>query len=237
MKKFVLIIVLFLSGFSFAQESYKYVIVPKRFSIFNEDNRFNLNTLTKSFFESQGFQVYFASDILPEELAKNRCLALFVDANEEKKIFAKSISIEIKDCYNNILLISDYGTSKEKEFVKAYNEAFRIALNSLKGNLKFNNNFIKTPETSNEVVIKTPLAKPNTIIDVTQLRAVPTETGYNLVDYSGHIVLYLYSTSLENIFIANKEIYKGVLLKKNNGWFFEYDFEGKVYSEKVEVKF
>ena len=25
--------------------------------------------------------------------------------------------------------------------------------------------------------------------------------------------------------------------KKNNGWFFEYDFDGKVYSEKVEVKF
>ena len=52
MKKVVVIIALFLSAFSFAQESYKYVIVPKRFSIFNEDNRFNLNTLTKSFFEN-----------------------------------------------------------------------------------------------------------------------------------------------------------------------------------------
>jgi len=32
-------------------------------------------------------------------------------------------------------------------------------------------------------------------------------------------------------------VFKGVLIKKNSGWFFEYDFEGKVYSEKVEVKF
>jgi hypothetical protein len=174
---------------------------------------------------------------LPEELAKNRCLALFVDANEEKKFLAKSVNIEIKDCYNNILFFSEYGTSKEKEFVKAYNEAFRIALNSLKGNLKFKNNFVKTPETSKEVVVKEPIAKPNTIIDVSELRAVATETGYNLVDYSGYNVIRLYSTSLENIFIANKDIFKGVLLKKNNGWFFEYDFDGKVYSEKIEVKF
>lgn len=42
--------------FSFAQESYKYVIVPKRFSIFNEDNRFNLNTLTKSFLRAKVFK-------------------------------------------------------------------------------------------------------------------------------------------------------------------------------------
>jgi hypothetical protein len=237
MKKVVVIIALFLSAFSFAQESYKYVIVPKRFSIFNEDNRFNLNTLTKSFFENQGFQVYFASDILPEELAKNRCLALFVDANEEKKFLAKSVNIEIKDCYNNVLFFSEYGTSKEKEFVKAYNEAFRIALNSLKGNLKFKNNFVKTPETSKEVVVKEPIAKPNTIIDVSQLRAVPTETGYNLINHTNNIVLILHSTSLENVFIASKDIFKGVLIKKNSGWFFEYDFDGKVYSEKIEVKF
>lgn len=237
MKKVIVIMALFLSAFSFAQESYKYVIVPKRFSIFNEDNRFNLNTLTKSFFESQGFEVYFASDILPEELAKNRCLALFVDANEEKKFLAKSVNIEIKDCYNNVLFFSEYGTSKEKEFVKAYNEAFRIALNSLKGNLKLKNNFVKTPETSKEVVVKEPIAKPNTIIDVTQLRAIPTETGYTLVNYSDNVIMVLYRTSLDTVFLAGKEIYRGVLLKKNNGWFFEYDFDGVVYSEKIEVKF
>ena len=113
MKKVVLIIALFLSAFSFAQESYKYVIVPKRFSIFNEDNRFNLNTLTKSFFESQGFQVYFASDILPEELAKNRCLALYVDANEEKlavesrRVFAMMPRVE-PATYNGKVTYSKY---------------------------------------------------------------------------------------------------------------------------------
>ena len=56
-----------------------------------------------------------------------------------------------------------------------------------------------------------------------------------LVKLSG--LFYLYATSLDTVFLASKDIYKGVLFKKNNGWFFEYDFDGKVYSEKVEVKF
>ena len=49
--------------------------------------------------------------------------------------------------------------------------------------------------------------------------------------------MVLYSTSLDTVFLASKESFEGVLLKKNNGWFFEYDFDGKVYSEKIEVKF
>ena len=79
--------------------------------------------------------------------------------------------------------------------------------------------------------------KSNSIINTSELRAEVTETGYNLVDYSGFKVFYLYATSLDTVFLASKDIYKGVLFKKNNGWFFEYDFDGKVYSEKVEVKF
>ncbi len=56
MKKLVLLFVFFLSSFSFAQESYKYAIIPKKFNFFKEENRFNLNSITKSFFENQGFE-------------------------------------------------------------------------------------------------------------------------------------------------------------------------------------
>ena len=237
MKKVVLIIAVFLSGFSFAQENYNYIILPKKFSIFKEENKYSLNAISKSFFENEGFQVFYDSDEFPEDLAKNRCLALFVDVTENNGIFTTKVNFEFKDCYNKVVLISDQGTSREKDYQKAYIEAFRGALNSVKGSLKIKNATIKSTEKTKEVVESVPSKKSNGIINTSELKAVATDTGYNLVDYSGHTVFYLYSTSLDTVFLAGKEIYKGVLLKKNNGWFFEYDFDGKVYSEKVEVRF
>ena len=237
MRVFFLFFMFFIYSFSFAQENYKYIIIPKKFDFFKEENKYNLNGLTKSFFEKEGFQVYFNDDEFPKELAENRCLALYVNATENNNVFTTKINIELKDCYNKVVLVSDQGTSREKDYQKAYIEAFRGALNSTKGFLKIKNTTIKSSEKANEVVESVPSKKTNAIINTSELKAVATDTGYNLVDYSGHTVFYLYSTSLDTVFLAGKEIYKGVLLKKNNGWFFEYDFDGKVYSEKVEVRF
>jgi hypothetical protein len=237
MKKIALLLLLVSYTFSFAQEKYKYIIVPKKFEFFKEENKYNTSYITKSFFEKEGFQVFYDTDYFPDELAKNRCLALFADAVENNNMLNTKINIEIKDCYNKVIYTSEQGSTREKEYEKAYPIAFRYALNSLKGQMNFKNTLVKSSDIDDKIVDEKPILKSNSIINTSELKAVVTETGYNLVDYSGHIVLYLYSTSLESIFIANKEIYKGVLLKKNSGWFFEYDFDGKVYSEKVEVKF
>jgi hypothetical protein len=237
MKKVVLLFVLFIYTFSFAQENYKYIIVPKKFSFFKEENKYNLNTTTKAFFENNGFEVYFDTDEFPKELAENRCLALTVNAIENNNVFLTRINIELIDCYNKSILLSDLGTSREKEYQKAYIEAFRNALTNLKGQLNIKRTSAKSTVLIDNMVATTPVSKTNTIIDVSQLRAVPTETGYNLINHTNNIVVILHNTSLENVFIASKDIFKGVLIKKNTGWFFEYDFEGKVYSEKVEVKF
>ena len=48
MKKVVLIIAVFLSIFSFAQENYNYIILQKKFSIFKEENKYSLNAISKS---------------------------------------------------------------------------------------------------------------------------------------------------------------------------------------------
>ena len=237
MKKVVLLFVLFIYTFSFAQENYKYIIVPKKFSFFKEENKYNLNTTTKAFFENNGFEVYFDTDEFPKELAENRCLALTVNAIENNNVFLTRINIELIDCYNKSILLSDLVTSREKEYQKDYTEAFRNALTNLKGQLNIKRTSAKSTVLIDNMVATTPVSKTNTIIDVSQLRAVPTETGYNLINHTNNIVIILHNISLDNVFIASKEIFKGVLIKKNTGWFFEYDFECKVYSEKVEVKF
>jgi len=128
MKKVVLLFVLFVYSFSFAQDNYKYVIVPKKFSFFKEENKFGLNELTKAFFEKEGFEVFYDSDVLPSDLYQNRCLALYASPIKDKNLFVTKIYFEIKDCNDNLLLQSETATSKEKLLKTAYNQTFRQAL-------------------------------------------------------------------------------------------------------------
>ena len=51
MKKIALLLLLVSYTFSFAQEKYKYVIVPKKFKFFKEENKYNTSFIAKSFFE------------------------------------------------------------------------------------------------------------------------------------------------------------------------------------------
>ena len=135
MKRLLLIATLFVSFFSIAKEKYKYVIVPEQFSFFKESNQYNLNALTKSFFETEGFTVFYDTDTLPDELLKNRCLALYVTAVVNKSMFVTKVAINIRDCRNEVLLVSEEGSSREKSYEKAYNQSFRTALTSLKGKI------------------------------------------------------------------------------------------------------
>lgn len=233
MKKIVFLLVFFLSGISFGQENYKYVVMPKKFSFFKEENRFNLNTITKSFFENQGFEVYFDNDVLPKELSENRCLALYVVAFEENSLFLTKNYFEVKDCSNNILIKSDLGTSREKEYKKAYNETFGKALNSIKNKLDLKRS------NSKEIII---IDSEKKVLDESHnlnynLFAIPTATGYKLVNDKPETIFILYKTSDNDVFTAVKGNLNGVLIKKNNYWFFEYYQEEKLISEKVEVKF
>ena len=139
MRKVVLIIALFLSCISIAQESYKYIIIPSQFSFFNEANKYGMSELTKSFFQSEGFEVYYDNHRLPDALLKNRCLALYANALENNNMFLTKIHFELKDCTNNVLLKSELGTSREKQYKLAYTQTFREALSSLKGKINFKN--------------------------------------------------------------------------------------------------
>lgn len=241
MKKVVLIIGLFLSFVSVAQESYKYIIIPSQFSFFTEPNKYGLNELTKSFFQSEGFEVYYDNEKLPDELSKNRCLALYANALENNNMFVTKIHFELKDCTNNVLLKSELGTSREKQYKLAYTQTFREALSSLKGKM----NFKKADEIQNVEVVET----PKEVVEVSKneistsaeatntLFAIPTANGYKLVNDKPETIFVLKKTSADNIFIALKDSKSGVLMKKTSGWFFEYYEGDKLFSEKVEVKF
>ena len=69
------------------------------------------------------------------------------------------------------------------------------------------------------------------------LYAQAIANGYQLIDTTPKIVLTLLKTSAQDYFIANNGTSNGIVLKKNDGWFFEYYKDGKLNSEKLLVKF
>lgn len=244
MKKSALLLLLLTYTFSFAQEQYKYMIIPSKFPFFKEENKYNLNAMTKYFFEKEGFQVFYDTDALPDDLAKNRCLALFATAIENNTLFITKINFEIKDCQNTLLFTSDLGISREKDLKTANTLAFREALSSMSTKLNFktlenktNNSIVETKKNVVEETAITVEIETKNNVNTNKLFAIPTSNGYKLVDANPATIMVLFNTSVPTIFIAKKENIQGVLIKKNENWIFEY-YEGeKLILEKVEVKF
>lgn len=111
---------------------FKYIIVPKKYDFLKESDQYQLNSLTKFLFKKEGFTVYFDDDILPNELAQNRCLSLLTNVRNDSNLFRTKLIVELKDCNNKIVYSSNEGTSKKKEYKVAYHEALREAFQSFK---------------------------------------------------------------------------------------------------------
>ena len=237
MKKIVLLLVLFTFTFSVAQENYKYAIVPKKFSFFSDENEYNTSSMTKSFFEKEGFVVYYDTDEFPSELANNRCMAFYVNVLKKSNMFITKINFELKDCANKIIYTSIQGSSKEKEYQKSYNESFRLALVTIKGQLNFTNTSTGIAIIEKETVTATPIAVESKNIPKEGLTAIAIQNGYKLVDSVPSVIYELLATSIENVFTAKKGTISGTFLKKNTGWYFEFYQNDQLVSEKVDVKF
>lgn len=118
--------------------NYKYIIVPKRYDFLKEENQYRLNELTVFLFNKYGFSPLMEGDKYPDELLKNRCLALESDVNKDGGMFKTKLNIALKDCNDIVIYTTAFGESREKEYQKAYTEALRGAFKSFETlNYKF----------------------------------------------------------------------------------------------------
>ncbi len=243
MKKYIILLVVLASSLGFSQtiNDYKYAIVPSKFTFLNEKDQYRLNTLTKMLMEKYGFVTFFDTDILPAEVAESNCNKVFVEVLNNGNMFKTKISVVLKDCKNTVLFTSVEGKSQEKEYQVAYNIALREAFNSFEklgykynGNGNFNINVI-AKENSN--VKDRNVINDNIKANDLVLFAQPIENGFQLIDSTPKVIMKIYKTSSPICFIAYKNNIQGVLISKENQWFFEYISNSKLLSEKVEVKF
>jgi len=253
MKKTLLAFALMFAIGAFAQEKtindHKYLIVPRKFEFFREPNKYNMNELTKMVFEKYGFTVFYTDQKLPDELALDRCKAVYGDLLNDSGMLATNVYIQIKDCNGKVLYKSERGNSKAKDYKKAYTEALREASHSLVSlNYRYSGGndivsvanelkSISKQEQGTTPVVAAPAPETLSVINENQLFAQPTTNGYQLVDMTPKVVLKMYKTSQPDNYTAQGDGKNGVVFKKGNEWFFEYYKDDKLVSEKLNIKF
>ncbi len=168
MKNKYLVIVILLSyvSIAFAQDNlnaYKYVIVPKKYDFLKEDDKYQLNSLTKFLFEKKSFQTMLEYESYPADLLANPCLAVTVGVNDNSTMFTSKLTIELKDCHNKVAFTSKEGRSKEKDYKRSYQEALRNAFISID---ELDYNFDSKLVNNVQVTTHTPNPKSSHIVTV-----------------------------------------------------------------------
>ncbi|WP_282081293.1 hypothetical protein [Aquimarina algiphila] len=106
---------------------YKYIIVPESYGFLKGNDTYQLNSLTKFLFNKYGFKAFLQSDNLPDELRRNGCSSLRADVKKRNGVFVTRLTIELTDCSGKVVFSSSEGSTREKDFKKAYQLALRDA--------------------------------------------------------------------------------------------------------------
>jgi hypothetical protein len=250
MKKYCLLF-LFVSvvGFSQNLNDYKYALVPSKFNFLKEENMYNLNVLTKLFMEKYGFETYLSNESAPDDFIANNCNKVFVDVIPYNNFFTTRVKVVLKDCRGTILYTSEEGTSKDKEYKVAYNQALRMAFDNF--NILKSHKYQPSQKSvgmigeqapvkvnAEEVVEASEALKIySSKVDNSSLVAQPTNNGFQLINAEPKVLYKIYRTSTKDFYIATKGAAQGVFFARNNEYFFECYLNDKLVSEKVEVKF
>ena len=234
MKSKILFLFILISSYVFSQSvnDYQYVIVPVKYDFLSKEDQYGLNTLTKLLLQKYGFKAYLSNEEMPLNTDNQRCNFLYADVIQDKSMFVTKVKVALKDCKEKVVFETQFGSSREKEFAVAYNQAFRESGKSFdKLNYKYNgkNNSSITQEPSKTIVSE--------INSETFYFAQPTANGFQVVDNEPKVIMKLYTTTQKNVFIGLKGNTNGVVISKNGKWFFEYYDGDKLVSESINLRF
>ncbi len=237
MKKLLIFTFVFIGFLSstFGQDlnSYKYVIVPSSFEFLREPNQYQLNELTKFLFEKYGFEVYMDEE-LPAELIENRCKALIANVKKESGLFSTKLVVVLKDCKNNQLFISKEGSSREKDYKTAYQEALRDAFESISAlNYKYDGQVSVAPAPKSENVVQLVII-PETKAEPTAQENMPAEVEVSILPVSkDQTVKNSKNENKVNFLYETKAFY---LKRSDNGYIFFQKGMTEPFAELIASK-
>jgi len=243
--KLLSVVFLLISFANFAQKSlndYKYIIVPSQYEFQKKEDSFKINSLTKFLFNKEGFITFLSTDDFPDDLSRNRCLALTAELKKGKGLFATKMNFDLVDCNKKVVFSTAQASSREKEYKKAYQQVIRKTFEDIK-----RQNYKYTPSQLSKVVQKEEFVeieqddKATSVEEVKSsemddvLYAQPISNGFQLVDSTPKRVYVIKKISVKNIFILDGN--NGILYKSNNGWIAEYYQDNKLIKKQLNIKF
>jgi hypothetical protein len=256
MKTKFIFLLLFISSYAFSQSvnDYVAVIVPVKYDFVKQENQYRLNTLTKFNLQKAGFQAFYTNETIPKEYS-DRCSLLNVDVLKESGFMITKLYVTLKDCNGKVIFKSEVGKSKDKDYEVAYTEALNMAFVSVYA-LHYKYNGVAVTNSQNATVaspVIAPVASTAVVAttaavavnvsnnsaepDGNVLFAQPIKNGFQLVDSTPKVVMKAYKTTNPSIYLVSKENIQGVMVLKDNQWFFEYYEKETLMSQKISVKF
>ncbi len=227
---------------------YKYVSVSERFDFMKSSDQYQISSLTKFLLRKNGFTVLEDTQDYPSDLALNRCLLLDINVVKIKSFLKTKLEIQFVDCKDQIIFKTSYGTSKEKDFKKAYHQALRDAFESIKDlNYKYDNSYQKNiiSKKKTSLINKNIQSVQNSEISVAKLE-VPVKAdskelnkikvnltvyGYDIINQKGLVLYSLFETIQEGVFIIDK--LTGIAYKRGNLWVREYVINKRIVIEPL----
>jgi len=133
MKRFYLLTFLFISIFStsFSQKSlndYSYIVISEQFEFQKEKDKYELNSFTKFLFNKHGFHAFFINEV---PINASRCDGLLAEAEGAPGFIYTRVELVLYDCNGVEVYRSGKGTSKLKDYKKAYYQSMRGAFENI----------------------------------------------------------------------------------------------------------
>lgn len=221
MKNFSIFVLFLFSIHSFAQQN-KVIIISNKYEFQKEKNTYNINTMLKAILVSNNYQVFFEDEVLPVEIAQNRCKALAGVLVDNSNMFLTKMKFQIKDCQNNLLFETAEVKTREKDIQNAYIETIGLLSPELKKYKPVVTNAKEVVEIPSDVFSST----------ISKYQYVQIANGFAIMDATLKVALQIYKTTNPNVFIADKFGVKGVFTKIENKGIFEYYMNDKLVVEE-----
>lgn len=243
MKRFLAsVLFLFIIGSCFSQElnNYKYVVIPYEFGFLKKHDKYRVNTLVRYLFKKEGFEVLYDSQDFPTDLGNDRCMALYMNIENNSNMFTTKMAIVLRDCSNQVVLETPYGRSKIKAYEKAYNQAIRRAFETIEAkNYSYQPKkkevdipppppptvFKETPKEAKKVLkevvpVKMKVAEVKEEVETPKgnaiLYAQPIKNGYQLVDSTPKVVMVLLKSGVPNVYLVKGQ--DATVYKEDGTW-------------------
>jgi len=246
--KFFSVFFFLTSVLMFAQESlndYKYIIVPSQYEFQKSEDSYQLNSLTKFLFNKVGFIAILSTDSFPDDLAKNRCLALTAKLKKNSSMFSIKMNFDLVNCKNVVVFSTKEASSREKDYKKGYHEVVRKTFEDIKNK---SYKYLPKDEIVQKVVVAKDVVREKFIVlqeskvemlSVEQtsdlLYAQPIQNGFQLLDGTPKRVYTIQYTSVKNMFILKDK--NGILYKNNNDWIAEFYSDNQLVKKKINSNF